>query len=257
MDSDKLTPWFKKNRNLFEEERAAIAKACPLMGLSIVGPEFRVNEFVLLKNLIGQEIEAAVVHGTYSVEVPTSEKNIEYGIVLVTPSNYPNRPPDMFVNDAKLPIPTKGSYKERHIMNGGLACLAVDAEISLRWRPNPNLVNFLESFVAPFLVWQAYYDTHGKPPPWGDRPHEEDGILDFYKEFWGEIDSEALNIKHLMTLLSQKNAPKGHEICPCGSGKRLRDCHWGLVKDRWQKLYHHDVMKDIEKLREAARKSKD
>lgn len=78
-----------------------------------------------------------------------------------------------------------------------------------------------------FLVWQAYYDAHQKPPPWGERSHFVNGIIEYY--------SELLDIKKcqyvvkFMRLLARKNYPKGHEICPCGSGERLRNCHRELL----------------------------
>ena len=91
----------------------------------------------------------------------------------------------------------------------------------------PNIVNFLEGFVAPFLVWQAYYDAHQKPPSWGERSHFADGIIEYYAELLGM--NKYPSVVGFMRLLARKNRPKGHEICPCGSGERLRNCHRELL----------------------------
>jgi len=149
--------WYKSNRRLFREERKALASACPLLRLAVVGPGFKLNSTYEL------ELESAVVHGTYSLHVPDTSRHIEYGLVLVLPSKYPKRPPVMYCNDPKLPI---GNI-DRHIMPDGRACLGVQAEISIRWSVGSTIVNFLDSFVGPFLAWQAYYEVHKKPPPWG------------------------------------------------------------------------------------------
>lgn len=81
----------------------------------------------------------------------------------------------LFCNDPKLPI----GVIDRHIMIDGSACLGVYADIMIRWSLEPNIVNFLENFVAPFLVWQAYYDAHQKPPSWGERSHFAKGIIEY------------------------------------------------------------------------------
>ena len=181
--------------------------------------------------------ECAVAHGTYTLQVPDSCRQIEYGIALVLPKNYPKAAPLMFCNDPKLPI---GNI-DRHIMSDGRACLGVQAEIDMRWAFGSKIVDFLEELVAPFLAWQAYFDVHQQPPPWGERSHYKQGILEFYAELLGRpVDSSVIDF---MRLLARKNRPKGHEHCPCNSGERLRNCHRDLlyeIRERvaWQGVEH-------------------
>lgn len=232
--------WYESNRRLFREERKALASACPLLRLTVVGSGFSINSACMLKR------ESAVVHGIYSLNIPDTRREIEYGIVLVLPSNYPKIPPEMFCNDQKLPI----GKIDRHIMRDGLACLAVRAEIRAFWPTGSTIVNFLDNLVAPFLAWQAYYDVHHKPPPWGDRSHHKQGILEFYAELLGQsVDSSVVGFMHL---LARKNRPKGHEPCPCNSGKRLRNCHKNLVYDARQSVAWKDAAHDLAFLVQAA-----
>ncbi len=91
----------------------------------------------------------------------------------------------------------------------------------------PNIVAFLDAIVAPFLAWQVYYDTYGCPPEWGQRSHGKQGIVEFYAEILG-LEAN-VNIQGFLILLARKNTPGGHEICPCGSGRRLRNCHIEVV----------------------------
>lgn len=232
--------WYESNRRLFREERKALASACPLLRLTVVGPGFRINSACMLKR------ESAVVHGIYSLNIPDTRREIEYGIVLVLPSNYPKIPPEMFCNDQKLPI----GKIDRHIMRDGLACLAVRAEIRVRWPFGSKIVDFLKNLVAPFLVWQVYYDAHQKPAPWGERSHHKQGILEFYAELLGRsVDSSVVSF---MRLLARKNRPKGHEPCPCDSGKPLRNCHRDLLYDIRQRVVWKDVAHDLAFLVRAA-----
>ena len=231
--------WYEGNRKLFREERKALASACPLLRLVVVGPRYKINSVCTLK------LECAVVHGIHNLQIPDSCRQIEYGIVLVLPSNYPKHPPEMFCNDPKLPI---GDI-DRHIMRDGRACLGVQADISMRWSAASTILDFLDSLVAPFLAWQAYYDVHQKPPHWGERSHFAQGILEFYAELLGR--SADPSVIGFMRLLARKNQPKGHEPCPCNSGKRLRDCHRDLVYDARQRVAWQDVANDLAVLLQA------
>jgi hypothetical protein len=229
-----MTPWFKSNRKLFRKERAALASVAPLLGMVIVRPRFRPDSKKVLKQ------ESVVVRGTYGISIPGSAHQIEYGIFIFMPNNYPKQVPNLFCNDLKLPI----GEIDRHIMSDGSACLGVYTDIMTRWFLKPDIVNFLENFVAPFLVWQAYYDAHQKPPPWGDRSHFSEGIIEYYAELLGINRCQA--IVEFMKLLARKNRPKGHEICPCGSGERLRNCHRELLYITRENIAWQFVVKDLD-----------
>ena len=229
-----MTPWYKSNRKLFREERAALTAVAPLLGMVNTGPGFRLNSERSLKQ------ESVVVHGTYGILIPDSAQQIEYGISILMPIKYPKQFPDMFCNDPKLPI---GNI-DRHIMDDGSVCLGVYADIMTRWSKKSGIVSFLENFVAPFLVWQAYYDAHLKPPPWGERSHFAKGIIEYYVELLGM--NNCRSVVEFMRLLARKNRPKGHEVCPCGSGYRLRNCHRKLLYNTREKVAWQYVAKDLQ-----------
>jgi len=229
-----MTPWYKSNRKLFREERAALAAVAPLLGMVIAGPQFRLNSELSLKQ------ESVVVHGTYGISTPNSDQQIEYGISILMPLKYPKELPTLFCNDPKLPV---GNI-DRHIMDDGSACLGVYADIMSRWTIKPGIVNFLENLVAPFLAWQAYYDAYQKPPIWGERSHFAKGVIEFYAELLGM--NKRPSIVEFIRLLARKNRPKGHEVCPCGSGDRLRDCHRELLYNTRKKVAWQHVAKDLQ-----------
>ncbi len=86
-------------------------------------------------------------------------------------------------------------------------------------------------------------DAFGKPPEWGERAHGKDSILKYYAELLG-IAADS-NILGFMKLLARKNPPKGHEICPCGSGEKLRKCHGVLINEKRMILDPCYVAKDV------------
>jgi hypothetical protein len=229
-----MTPWYKSNQKLFREERAALVSVAPLMGMVVAGPNYRLNRVSFLRQ------ETVVVHGTYGIGIQDSNDQIEYGICILLPDKYPKQLPILFCNDLKLPI----GILDRHILDDGSACLGVHTDIITRWSKKPDIVNFLENFVAPFLAWQAYYEAHQKPPSWGQRSHYADGIIEYYAELLG-LNNEK-SIVEFMKLLARKNRPKGHERCPCGSGWRLRNCHRQLLYSIREKIAWRYVDKDLQ-----------
>lgn len=228
-----MVPWYETNQRLFREERSALAVACPLLNIAVVDPGFRINSVSVTK------AQCAVVYGTYTLHIPGTERSIDYGIALELPTDYPKTPPGLFCNDPKLPV---GNI-DRHIMADGYGCLAVPSEVRIRWPPGSSIVDFLDILVAPFLAWQAYYEQHGKAPPWGERSHSVKGIQEFYAELLDGVSESCLI--GFMRLLARKNEPKGHELCPCNSGKRLRDCHRDFVRNARSRVAWRDVISDL------------
>jgi len=233
-----MAQWYKNNQRRFREEREILASACPLLRFVVAGPGFGINRVCALK------VECAVVHGTYNLQIPDSHRHIEYGIVLVLPENYPKTPPQMFCNDAKLPI----DNLDRHIMRDGRACLGVQGDIRRLWSSGSTIVDFLDNLVAPFLAWQAYYDVHQMPPPWGERSHYDIGILEFYAELLDRPVNDS--VISFMSLMARKNRPKGHETCPCKSGKPLRHCHRALLYKARERIPWQDVAYDLEVIKQ-------
>lgn len=54
-----------------------------------------------------------------------------------------------------------------------------------------------------------------------------------------------------MCLLARKNQPKGHETCPCNSGKKLRNCHRDVLYDARQRVAWQHAAYDLATLAKA------
>lgn len=227
-----MVQWYKTNQRLFREEKAALASKHPSLTLEMLGAGTPINKYVYLQR------EEVVVRGMYYLQVPDTTRKYDYSIALRLPDDYPKHPPVTYCNDQKLPIDI-----DRHILKNGQACLGATAEVQRKWSSAPNLVSFLDVLVAPFLTWQVFFDAHGYPPPWGQRSHGKQGILEFYAEILGL--GAGANIEGFINLLARKNTPGGHEMCPCNSGQRLRNCHKDSVRAARQHVDWNDAKSDL------------
>jgi hypothetical protein len=227
-----MTAWYQINQRLFRKEQAALETAQPGMSLEIRETGFRINRELRLKR------ECAVAAGVYSLKAPGTGI-YDYRIAVLPPDNYPASPCIVFCDDPRLPI---GNI-DRHILSDGQACLAVPGDLRRRWKPEAGIAGFLEQFVSPFLAWQVYYDAHGCSPPWGQRAHGLQGIIEYYTEVLG-IPAES-NVSAFIPFIARKNPPQGHETCPCGSGLRLRNCHIAELSEARSRIPWKAAQQDL------------
>lgn len=138
-----------------------------------------------------------------------------YQIELHIPDDYPDSPPFVYETDGKVP-------KEfGHFMEAGNFCLGAPVEIRRRFAEHRKLITFIDDQVIPYLFTNSYKRELGKLP-FGDRKHGYFmGLLDYYIEYFGV--GELASLKLLKCLADQFAPPL--RLCPCGSGKKLKDCH--------------------------------
>ncbi len=90
---------------------------------------------------------------------------------------------------------------------------------------NLTIRRFLHDLVIPFFYRLSYVDKFGleaaRRDLWGEYPHGEDGISDYWKEIYS----------HSISNKSETSA------CPCGSEKTYRDCCLGDV-ELFRKVVH-------------------
>jgi len=115
---------------------------------------------------------------------------------------------------------------DRHVLPDGSACVCLPADYFLR-HPGPfDLLAFLDGPVCGYFIGQALVEQ-GEPWPQGEWRHGNDGLNDWYREFLDGLSPRQLRA-YLETLAVQEL--KGHLLCPCGSGRRLRSCHLPFLR---------------------------
>ena len=138
------------------------------------------------------------------------------------------------------------SYPHRYA-NGKL-CLETDAIIRLRFIDGLGLIEWAEEFVETYFFSYEYYTRYGIFP-FGERLHGISGIIDTYQELFQES-----NIKKVVSLMRYcaDEAYRGHTTCPCGSGKKLRQCHGSVLLSYMRDSRKKEVVHmDVEMIRKA------
>jgi hypothetical protein len=185
-----------------EEVKAAIAFEQPKLRAVRDGPNIHIGgNYLLFEN-------GAVANPAG----PISEFNIK----IVLSDRFPRQEPKIFEVGGRIP-----RSADRHVNPDGDCCVTV-WEHWLACAGDHSFAAFLNGPVTEFFLGQYWFEKTGKWP-FGERPHGPDGLEEAYAEALG-IPNRKKDIIYHLRLLS-KDWPKGHWLCPCGSGKLLRHCH--------------------------------
>lgn len=138
-----------------------------------------------------------------------------YQIELHIPNDYPDSPPSAYEPEGKVP------EEFEHFMEAGNFCLGAPVEVRRQFAAHRNLLTFIDDQVIPYLFAYSYKREYGELP-FGERDHGYFfGLLDFYMDHFGA--TKLASLKLLKCLADQFAPPLGP--CPCGSGRKLKDCH--------------------------------
>lgn len=156
-------------------------------------------------------------------------------ISMFVPFLYPNELP--IVKDI-----TKKIDCTFHKNKNDILCLACDAEmfLDLKTRKNVTISDFIERYLLPYLYSYTYYKKCGEVP-FGDREHGAAGIIDFYKSYFN-LANRSTTLQFLEYISLKKY--RGHNLCPCGSGKKMRSCHGINIINLIKKIGINNVYND-------------
>jgi len=139
-----------------------------------------------------------------------------FRLSATVPGEYPKAVPVVRETGGRIPWD-----RDRHIEPDGKACLFLEEERGVYFPVGAPLLDFFRGPVNSFFLGQLYFEEFGTWP-FGQRAHGRAGIIEFYAEKLGTADLRTIiaAVEYL-----QHGEIKGHWPCPCGNGKRLRDCH--------------------------------
>lgn len=139
-----------------------------------------------------------------------------YEIHLIVPYDFPEVEPKLFEIGDRLE-----KTHARHFNKDGTACYEV-FEYWLATTKNPTVLEFVEGPVVNFFLSQTIFELTGE---WrfDERAHGLRGIVQAAAEALG-TDAKFDEVLKFLRILRDW-PPKGHHICPCGSGEKFRDCH--------------------------------
>lgn len=172
-----------------------------------------------------QEDGAWFIRGSFPVMV--DGVTIDYYLIEFLLEDYPRSIPILKELGGRIPVEA-----DRHVFTNGYCCPFLRDERWKYWPSGSDITDFLRGPVNDYFAGQTYYKLRGTYP-FGQRGHGKLGIIEYYSEELGTAD-EAV-IKKCLEYLS-KDRPKGHWLCFCGSGKRMRHCHFDKMIELHEKI---------------------
>ena len=174
----------------------------------------------------------------------------EYEIEITVSKQFPKEVPKVKCLRDDIPASFEHYYED------GTLCLGAACELYDFLAAKPFLKSFIEEIVMSYFYSVSYYKRYGVAP-YGERSHGVRGIEEAYKERYAVGDQDVL-IQLLLYIVGIQRY-RGHICCPCGSGKKLRNCHGGkLLNDIVSPLkpvYQRDAYVILAKYIECRRKS--
>jgi hypothetical protein len=192
----------------------------------------------LAATLQSGRISVAGVFVCQSDEGPFDQFEIE----MTISSLFPQKEPWLFEVGGRIPRTV-----ERHVFpSSGRCCLGL-WEAWLLKTPIADFASYLAGPVTSYFVSQSIFKMTGEWP-FGEQGHGDDEIAATYAEAL-DLPAEADHKSYLKLLSSPLLL--GNPLCPCGSGARLRNCHWRSIRERRRRIPAF-IRKDIsERLHKA------
>ena len=165
--------------------------------------------------------EDVYVTGTYYVQ-PRETINLAHGcldkfeIEIIIRRGFPKVEPVVRELGGKIP-----RTSDRHINEDEGTCCIEVWETWLVEHPDANISDFFDIPVRNFFLGQVPTEESERFP-FGEHAHYELGRLAAYANLLG-CEHKKQKIVRILEAL-RYSPPRGHWDCPCGSGKRIRNC---------------------------------
>ena len=145
--------------------------------------------------------------------------------------------PIVWLPDEKRP------YGFEHMYKNNTCCLGLTHEIVSIWGENQTAYEFFDRILDIFLVNFLSYRLY-RHCVTDERPHGTVGIVDYYKDIFCMDEGECYKtLLYLYNKVIRNEYAKGHNKCPCGSGKNIRNCHVAQFNNFLDCLYSNTELK--------------
>lgn len=198
--------WFLESPNRPDELRAALATRYPDLHFTLEG-------------------ETGWVRGSFPV-VHEGQEIDRFQVEVSIPPKFPRELPVARETTHRIPLD-----RDWHVFQGGGLCTVVPEE----WLLNPqskSVIAYLDGPLRNFLINHALAEA-GHPRAMGERTHGPAGLLEAYGEMVGTTEAKPI-LRYLEFCAAKK--VKRHWPCPCGSSKRVVDCHFAKVQELRRKI---------------------
>lgn len=188
-------------QELIDKIRGAVARRQPELNVSI-------------------DADTIIVDGRFVVSSPEGPFDY-YDVRITITAGFPLEEPRVFETGNRLP-----RVIDRHVFPSGACCLGIWEEWLIK--SDRSFDTFLTGIAHDYFVSQTHFELKGVWP-FGERSHGNIGIVESYADVLGVSRELGVVCRYLESL--NRLTVKGHIICPCGSGKRVRNCHSDKIND--------------------------
>lgn len=160
-----------------------------------------------------------------------------FDILIQVPFDYPKTLPVVWEVGGRV------SEFFHHFVDHSL-CLGSELSMRIKLSDTPTLITYVQDLVIPYLYSYRHYELYGLLP-YGELSHGAQGILEAYSEQFG-TDSPEVTIRLLEALIKPY---RGHHLCPCGRGLKVRSCHGEVIKRLISSIPQEIFIEDINQCR--------
>ena len=184
------------------------------------------------------------IHNEYTLQK-------SYDLQIVLPINNDNLPYVVDINDNISP-----TY--HHKYTDGTLCLSTNTDFHLKFLDGFNILVWMRDFVEPFYFSYEYYQRYDIFP-FNERSHGYIGVIETYQDiFHTDNGSQTLNVMHA---IATAKAYRGHHLCLCGSGLKVRNCHREVLQGfffdkRKRDILTQDLIYCVKQMEERRRNGK-
>lgn len=162
----------------------------------------------------------------------------------------------MVPRDFPLALPAVKEISNRidktypHQYAEGYLCLASNLDLKMHFRQDKDISSFVDKYIIPYFYTYRYFEEYGIYP-YGERSHGVMGDLEYLKDLLCVMNwNQVFNIMEFVI----QSSYRGHVRCPCGSEKRLRDCHGITLRKMIDAGLREDCIRIMQELQEIYRK---
>lgn len=179
------------------------------------------------------EVREGIVHviGPFRLFDEGAEVD-RYAMHARLPADFPRGVPTVYETERRV-----RRVADHHCYSNGALCLFAPGERWRYWPLGEGLVEFLRGPVQAFFVGHAIFELT-ENWPFGERSHGTLGVVEAYSDLVGTTEIPALT-RYLAVLARPKL--EAHRACPCGSGRRISECHRAAVVALREKVWWKDA----------------
>ena len=144
-----------------------------------------------------------------------------FDIELIIPFDYPKNLPRAYEASGEI------ACEYEHVFDDKKLCLAVPIEERLIFHQEPTLFGFVNRLLVPYLYGYCYWRKY-KIHPFDESAHGTKGIVQYYCDKL-KLDNE-ISVLAIISFLYE-HGYRGHHLCPCGSGIKVRNCHGNTLRE--------------------------